>query len=140
MTHATHESQAPIKTAAEFFRRADGKRVLKQITGVKTFEDWPEMVREVTHSLEQHGAVPGVDYIVKEDRVEWGGGGHMLRPRMRASETGKFTVRSKDYGFQPDRLDCQIRGDMKGAKVNTGGQLVKTYAHGMTVTFTIITQ
>lgn len=121
------------KSAAQWFNAANGKRVIKTVSGVLTLEEWPEWVADAKAQLIAQGATPietDNGLSVKENGQFW------MKPRLRASESGTLAVRSADYAFIPEGQSRGVYGDKKGAKVQ-GASLVKTYDNGMIVTFTM---
>ena len=138
-----------LKSAAEFFRQADGKQVEKQVTGIRTVEDWPKMVEQAHKWAEENGytQVPAGtvlqenQYSVSEDQYEiFRSAGQVLfvrKPAAYGTETGIMTVRSADYIFTSDQTGKHLYGDKKGAKI-VDGKLVKDMGNGGTVTYRIL--
>jgi hypothetical protein len=130
------EQMSHIKSASAFYNAANGQRVRKDVSGVATVDQWPAILADAIAQLEAQGAKAGIDYRETETALEYGNR-FIMKPKLVASETGIFTVKSAQYAFQPDRLERPIMGDKKGAYVNESGQLIKEYDGGMIVTFTI---
>lgn len=124
-----------FKSAAAFFRAANGQRVTKRVTGVPTWEDWNDECATIKRQLIEQGCKPD-DIIITDDKLSVSSTNQLLlRSKLRAVETGVLTVRSSDYHFLPDGAERPVYGDKKGAKVAPNGALVKEYANGMKVTF-----
>ena len=124
-----------MKSAAEFFRAANGARVRKTVEGVLTVEGWPAWLEGVVENLKAQGASEGKDYKIDDSGLTVGNR-FVLKPKLRALELGTLKVRSADYGFQPDGSDNLVWGDKKGATVE-GGELIKRYPNGMIVRFSL---
>lgn len=130
--------QNSFKSAAEFFRAANGKRVRKTVTGVLTVEQWPAVRDDIVRQLLEQGAK--LEDIRIDDSQVAIGSQFWRAPAMRGEEFGILNVRSADYGFLPEcgRTNGRpIFGDRKGCKVE-GAALVKEYENGMRVCFEIM--
>lgn len=126
-----------MKSASEFFRAANGARVRKTVTGVLTADAWPEWISATVSNLKAQGATEGKDFTVDDKGLQMADGRFVLKPKLRAEQTGTLLVRSADYGFTADGTDTPVWGDRKGATVD-GSALVKTYPNGMVVRFELI--
>lgn len=121
------------KSAAEFFRAANGREVIKRVEGAACVEDWPAMLESYRAQLDKQGAVEGKDYRVNDDGIVCGMQ-FIMKPKRQRESRGIMTVRSADYAV-PNESGNLVWGEKKGATVE-GGRLIKQY-DGWRVTFEI---
>lgn len=125
-----------IKSRKQFIEQSKGKTILKEVSGVPTVEDWPEMKATILKQLKEQGC-PDSD-IEERNGCLYFGNQYISIPKFKRSEKGTLVFRSKDYYFTPGSNESEsCFGDLKGLKIENGCA-VKSYSNGLRIVFSII--
>jgi len=108
-----------MKSAAEFFRLAHGKKVIRFIEGRPCLDTWEQDKERIKASWMAQGASPSEITEDASGNLKCRSS-FVLVPKQMKEEVGAFEVRSGDYIFTPDRTGTKVYGEKKGAKVIDG--------------------
>ena len=124
-----------IKSCAQFFREAAGKRCKKTIAGAMTLDTWEETIEDCKNQLLAQNC-PEKDIVINDNGLYFPGG-FLLKPREYSVSFGIMKIRSQDYGFKSDNSSEYCWGNKVGAKI-INNCLVKECDNGRTITFEIV--